>query len=277
MKQHVDDVRRYYERNTGLFERFGSRMSVGSVHRALWRPGVRTLDDALRVSHDLVADALPPLLQAGRVVDLGCGVGGALTDLRRRLPADVALVGLTLSRVQARRAARRVGSAAHIVESNFLASPFPAACFDFAYSIEAFAHAPSPDAYFSEAARLLRPRGRLALIDDVAARAPASTDEERIIDAFRRGWGVPSVLPFAKLIESAAQHGLLLCSDDDLTPWLRLRALPQRPTASILHHTRSWWSTNPSLAASAGSVALQSALALGLVCYRRMVFERAKW
>ena len=140
-ERHVDHVRRYYERNTALFARFGSRTSAGSVHRALWPPGVRSLDEALRVSHRLVADEVHRTANVARVVDFGCGVGGALSDLRTHVHPGASLVGLTLSRAQAQLAAHKTAGAAHIIEGSYLAAPIAAASCDFVYSIEAFAHA----------------------------------------------------------------------------------------------------------------------------------------
>ncbi len=274
--RHVDNVRRYYERNTALFAHFGSRASAGSVHRALWPTGVRSLDEALRFSHRLVADELHKISTIECVVDLGCGVGGALLDLRPHLPSAAVLFGMTLSRAQALLAAQRTAGAAYIVEGNFLAVPLRSASCDLVYSIEAFAHAPGAGVYLAEAARLLRSGGRLVLLDDTVARASASPVEENLVAVFRIGWGVPSVLPVDALAKSAAQHGLRLQRADDLTSWLRLRALPLQLIAPLLHWTRAWWRCDPVLAATAGSIALQTLLAIGLIRYRCLVFERVE-
>jgi SAM-dependent methyltransferase len=272
-RRHVDDVRRYYERNTAWFARFGSDVGAASVHRALWPPDVHRLDDALRVSHRLVIDALPPIVgRALCVVDLGCGIGGALADLHAASSAR--LLGLTLSHAQARRAVRRLPIEVGIVEGSFLAAPFADACADLAYSIEAFAHAPDASAYFAEAARLLRPGARLLLIDDTLARAPSTAQERRLFESFVAGWHVPCVMPLDALISCAAEHGLAHVHTRDLTGWLRLRVLPAQLVAWTLHHTRALWRRDPVAAASAGSIALQSLLACGVVRYRSMMFER---
>ena len=274
-EQHVDHVRRYYERDTALFARFGSRTSAGSVHRALWTPGVRSIDEALRVSHRLVADELHRTSNVARVVDFGCGVGGALSDLQPHLHNGALLVGLTLSRAQAQLAAHKTAGSAYIIEGNYLAAPIATASCDFVYSIEAFAHAPDAGAYFSEAARLLRSGGRLVLIDDHVARMTSCASEQSLLEDFRAGWGVPSIASVEALAAAAARHDLHLLRDADLTEWLRVRALPWRIVAVLLRRTRIWWRRDPVLSATVGSIALQALLARGVIRYRCLVFERA--
>ncbi len=82
-------------------------------------------------------------------------------------------VGLTISPLQAQLARRRsrqlaLHGASLFVEADFLASPLALGA-DMVYSVEAFVHAASPQRYFEEAARLLRPGGRLVLVDDFLA------------------------------------------------------------------------------------------------------------
>ncbi len=103
----------YYDQNTGRFLRFGGSRDVAAIHRRLWPPGVTTSEQALRQIHLQLATWLAPALDlptADRLIlDLGCGVGGAALDLAERLEVNV--LGLTLSRVQARQASARAVSA----------------------------------------------------------------------------------------------------------------------------------------------------------------------
>lgn len=53
----MGSVRDYYERNTRGFLRLGRGSRTGAIHRALWRPGTRTVHEAMHTIHDLLADA----------------------------------------------------------------------------------------------------------------------------------------------------------------------------------------------------------------------------
>jgi SAM-dependent methyltransferase len=269
----ASSVRRYYERNTRLFVRFGSSASAASIHRALWAPGVRTSAEALNRAHVLVLEALRAVAQPSGCAsaDLGCGVGGALRFLLDHAPAPLLAAGLTLSPTQSRLARARA-PAALIVEADFQHVPLPSGAFDLAYSIEAFAHAPDPDCYFAEAARLLRPGGRLLLIDDTLARAPVTDYELRMWAAYVRGWHVCSVMPPGQTAAIAARHGLRLHETEELTQQLRLRAIPQPLAIALARLTARMLAHDALLASSVGSVALQQLLARGVIAYRRMVF-----
>ena len=89
-------MRRFYDRNTSLFRRFGEGRA--SIHRAVWGPGVVDRDAAFHYVEErllgLVADVERP-----RVVDLGCGVGGSLLHLAGRRD-DLVGEGLTISGAQ---------------------------------------------------------------------------------------------------------------------------------------------------------------------------------
>ena len=105
-----------------------------------------------------------------RVLDLGCGVGGSLFYLGRRLPGVRCFTGISLSPLQINSARQRIPetrkSRFHFEEGCFLQLPAERFKTDFSYSIEAFAHGPDPDAFFGVQAGVLPPGGRLAIIDD---------------------------------------------------------------------------------------------------------------
>ena len=72
----------------------------------------------------------------------------------------------------------------------------------------------------------------------------------------------------------AAQQGLRLLEDRDLTPLLRLRALPD-----LLAHTFSiifkpLWKAHPIIPSILGSIALQQSLRAGVISYRWLLFEK---
>jgi cyclopropane fatty-acyl-phospholipid synthase-like methyltransferase len=114
-------IRRYYDANTRLFLRFGASAETATIHRALWLPGITRLSDALSAAHDLILDQARGLGDSPNLLDLGCGVGAALFALLARLPASG--IGLTISPVQARLAARHAPPTARILEADFHALP----------------------------------------------------------------------------------------------------------------------------------------------------------
>lgn len=114
-----------------------------------------------------------------RILDIGCGIGGADLVLASEFEAQV--TGLDVERPlidQARANAERAGWG-HRVEY-LLAPPgplpFPAGSFDHVFTHAALIHVPDKPAMFSEIMRVLRPGGWLLAYDWLKGAEPYSAD-----------------------------------------------------------------------------------------------------
>ena len=274
-------VRRYYEQNTRMMLRFGSSPQVQTIHRALWPTEVQTLDEALHYSHRLLLTEIEQLAQrAGltslRIADLGCGVGASLRYLLTHLQVPTTAIGITISATQAQLAQTHVRQpqsrhTCAVLEADFLAVPLRSGL-DAVYSIEAFSHSPSAADYLAQVAQLLRPGGRLMLIDDFLA--PTTIPTHEWVAAYQTGWLVPNVQTVSTIAELAQTVGLRLIAQRALTPMLRLRALPNKLAVALLHIGQRLPIRHAMLPSMLGSMALQQCLHEGLTEYRWLVFER---
>jgi len=270
-------VRRYYDANTWKFLLTGGERAI---HRELWAPGVRHRRQALHLAHELVLAELGP--RDRRVLDLGCGVGTAALYLAQRRP--VAVIGVSISPAQVRladRFAARHGplrGAVGFRTADFTALPVgfgdtgpgvePG--FDVAFAIESFVHADPADALFTGVARVLRPGGRLLVIDDVRV---GDADDPRLDDV-RTGWHARTLASVTEAAQLGAAAGLELTGTVDLSPYQRLG----RPRDRFVHAlqpvlrrvlTRSVWAQ-----ALVGGDALQRCHRAGLLEYRLLRFVR---
>lgn len=117
-----------------------------------------------------------------RVLEIGCGTGTLLIDIKRRHP-DVEVVGLdpdpkALDR--ARRKARRAGVAIELNRGFANALPYPNAAFDRVLSSLMLHHVADDEktATLRDVLRVLKPGGRLELVDFAR---PASGHHGRLL------------------------------------------------------------------------------------------------
>lgn len=274
----TERVRRYYDDNASAFEKLGQ--GGASIHRAVWGPGVSTRQAAFHHVDELLLDTLPPDLPRPSVVDLGCGLGASLLYLAGRI--DLTGEGITISPLQAARAREliaRAGAGARVRcrEGNYLSLPADlTGAADLTFSIEAFLHSPDADGYFREAARTLRPGGRLVVCDDflTSADVPSSPRQARWLEEFRTGWHAGSLLTVEQVRATAAAHGLTLVRDIDLTPHLELRRPRDRWITALLAAGRVFRPTGEYWQSLVGGNALQFALLHGLLNYRFLELRR---
>ncbi len=173
----------------------------------------------------------PAALPALNVLDAGCGLGGTIFALQARLGGK--FCGITLSPTQAARATaeaakRGVSDACRFVVRDYdsdLRDLVPAGV-DLILAIESLAHAPDPSATLARLGSLLRPGGRLLIVDDVP-RDPLPLDDPDYA-GFRQGWLCPAVANDATLAAALERAGLHVSHDEDLTP-----LMPQRGRVAL--------------------------------------------
>jgi tocopherol O-methyltransferase len=276
----TNSVRTYYDQNTSLFLKFNNSKKAQNIHRSLWKEGIKTLEDALNFSNSLILNEIESLnINSPKIADLGCGVGASLFYIYPRLQNPSSALGLTLSPVQAQLAknsTKELNLQNQILfsEGDFTSVPLENESLDAVYSVEAVCHAVEPEKYFNEASRLLRKGGKLILIDDYQANRSLTKKESKWLKAYIEGWYVPGVRTIEKTLAFANQNQLKLIKNEELTPYLRLRNLPDFLASTLLFLGNHLPIKHAILPSMLGSMALQQCLYMKIIQYRFLVFEK---
>jgi SAM-dependent methyltransferase len=161
----------YSPAESALFDRFAANIAT-----PLWA---------------FAADRLAPLIAPGmRILDVGCGGGQFALRLAERWP-EIEIVGVDLSPQQVARARARLGTSdarVSFVQGNAIELPFADGEFDLVYSLGSIKHWPDRERGLSECSRVLKPEGRLWIME--GDRGCRLEDTRALIST----WNVPSPL-----------------------------------------------------------------------------------
>jgi SAM-dependent methyltransferase len=117
-------------------------------------------------SWQLWSEALASLLPPLEVADFGCGTGVLTVELARWARQVTAVDHSPEALQQASARAAREGRAnVRFLEADLAQLPLEAACMDLVVASQCLHHVQSPALVLGEAARLLRPGGRLAVLE----------------------------------------------------------------------------------------------------------------
>jgi ubiquinone/menaquinone biosynthesis C-methylase UbiE len=126
-----------------------------------------------------------------KVLDVGCGFGDQDAYwLNRFSPASITAVNITDSQLQKARQ-RFDDPRLNFVYANATSLPFEPGSFDRVLALESAFHFEPREAFFAEAARVLKPGGILAIADGIMTSQPASLMARRVAKLGRALWQTP--------------------------------------------------------------------------------------
>ncbi|MGP3987084.1 class I SAM-dependent methyltransferase [Streptomyces sp. 3N207] len=121
------------------------------------------------------------LLPGAAVLDAGCGTGRALPALRTAVGPDGTVLGADITPAmldEVVRAGRDEAAALLLADVSQL--PLQDGCLDAVFGAGLISHLPGPESGLRELARIVRPRGRLALFHPVGRAALAARQGRQI-------------------------------------------------------------------------------------------------
>ena len=183
-------------------------------------------DEVQRRLHEHMAEVLE-LRPGKRVLDIGCGVGGAMRNIARRSRATVEGIALGDDEIELNNRLSRDEGLAELctaTRGDALDMPFADEAFDAAYAIYALKYFNDPSDVLAEVARTLRPGGMFASYDLLRSDDFDERDPKHValVGRFEYATAMPPLPTKARLREQARRVGLELVSDGQFEgslPW----------------------------------------------------------
>jgi tocopherol O-methyltransferase len=226
----VNAIRTHYDRLAFFYRTFWGE----HIHHGYWEADESPEEAQVRLVERLADRAAVP--RGAQVLDVGCGFGGSSLWLARHRNCQV--TGITISPVQARRAARQARAAGLADRARFVVHDanhldIPPGSFDVVWVIECSEHLSDKARFIDGCARVLRPGGRMALCAWLDA-ATGRAEDARLVAEVCRGMLCPSLATAADYTVWMREAGFIDITAEDITrrverTWDHCLAVVERP------------------------------------------------
>ena len=94
-----------------------------------------------------------------------------------------------------------------VEQQDYTHTTFPQASFDVIWGMESLCHAPDKQLVLAEARRLLRPGGRLGIIEYMRTNRPLAEIDEALLHSWLSGWAIPDISTSHEWLDWAQELG----------------------------------------------------------------------
>ena len=214
----TDAIRNHYDHLSEAYEKFWGR----HFHHGYWESDETLPQAQVRLVEKLAEHS--PIPYGSRVLDVGCGIGGASIWLAHNLGCSVS--GITLSHRQVLRArdlAREENLHGlldfDVQDAAQLDSSFSESQFDVVWVVECSEHLADKSGFIRSCARLLKPGGTLAMASWTAVNGGLA-GQQQILEDLSRAMLCPSFGTSEDYLDWIRAAGLRRIEMVDVTPFV---------------------------------------------------------
>lgn len=212
------EVAEYYNTTQLHYEKWWGLKKNLSLHYGIWDVGVNNFDASLKNTNQVLLSTCK-ISSSDRVLDAGCGVGGAAFFVHHQTKANVTALSLSnkqISYAREQAVQKGVSSQVNFQVMDFTQTSFPNQSFDVIWACESVCHVEDKLDFINECYRLLKEGGRI-ILSDFFISSEDQEDKNRYIEKWKNTWGVPNYSTIQSFTENLENAGFSSTETKDYT------------------------------------------------------------
>jgi ubiquinone/menaquinone biosynthesis C-methylase UbiE len=236
---NLDAVVAYYKASHKSYVRVWSGIYDRAIHFGYYDNEATTHPEALIRMNEILSE-LVEIDREDVVIDAGCGFGGStvwLAENRAGKAIGVNIVPHQIAIANGVAQDRVVADRVSFLEADFANIPVKDETADVFWALESMVHAPDRSLVLAEAFRLLKPGGRIMIVE-YCLRSEPPLDVASIpqYEEILSGWAMPSLLTIPDYVSLISAAGFSGIRPQVLTDWVvpSLRRMKRLAGASLI-------------------------------------------
>lgn len=212
------DIADYYNQTLPHYRFWWKMNQSKSIHYGIWDQETNNFQEALLNTNRQMA-ALAEVQLNSRVMDAGCGVGGAAFFLASNFACRVEGISLSNKQIELAKGfsvALNLQKLTHFQVADYNKTPFEKESFDLIWACESLCYAENKNLFLAEAHRLLKPGGKMVL-SDYFLTTRGITDERQLMKRWGDTWAISQFNEMNDFKNALQQNRFQIIEDKDFS------------------------------------------------------------